>query len=107
MPLGPIQLQEVLDAIGLPLSVSEQDWADACRRAAIAYVERLPVSADPHLEVREDVRLGTILLAAHLYQRRATGSVTPDFDGAIPTQGLDPIVPRLLRMGGYAGPVIA
>lgn len=107
MPLGPITLSEVLDAIGLPLSAKEQTFADTCRRAAMAYVEKLPVVQDQDADVREDVRLGTVLLAAHLYQRRSTGAVTPDFDGGFPTQGLDPIVPRLLRLGGYARPVVA
>lgn len=99
---------DVAESIGL-LRTSPQDaaWLEASLTAALDYtLERSPYAwqlTDPAVPT-PSLRQGVMMLAAHLFQRRATGTVAPDFGGDSFTPSLDPVITRLLGLGSFAPP---
>jgi hypothetical protein len=89
------------------LSPADEAWLEESTAAALAYVSaRSPYAwalTDPAAPTPE-LRQGATMLAAHLFQRRATGIVAPDFGGDSLAPTLDPVITRLLGLGSFAPP---
>jgi hypothetical protein len=99
---------DVAAAMGLgPLTPSDESWLEDSTAAALAYVKaRSPYAwqlTDPDAPTA-DLRQGALMLAAHLFQRRAAGVVAPDYGGDSLTPTLDPALTRLLGLGSFAPP---
>lgn len=111
-----LQLQRVLDHLGVAAGSPQAQTADAARTAAAALVERLrpdlwvvPDLMTPPTFVADDaVIAGAVLVAARLHARRGSpvGLATFGEAGAASLPRLDPDAERLLGVGRYAPPQV-
>lgn len=101
-----VTADDIEDALGVPFaSPDDAQHAAQCAAAANAYVNGLDVVFDP--AAVEQVRFGTVRLAARLFHTRPVGDLqVSDFDPSSLT-GIDPWTSRLLRIGRFSLPVIA
>jgi hypothetical protein len=98
----------VLDWLQISSSSELTTVAEAARRAAGAYCERMRVDLERVFLASDDIVMAGLISCARLYARRSTPTGLASFGefGASDILRLDPDVARLLGTGRYAPPVI-
>lgn len=85
----------------------DDDHLELCTAAAIDYVAGLRTDLDPGDPVGDQVKLGLVMLAAAVYDRRGSQGDASVADWAGPGPVLDGTVQQLLGLGRWHAPVIS